>query len=324
VILFAATFASLGLLGGRLWQFYTTYALLAAFGAGTLGGSYSRVLIGWFDRRRGLALGIALAGIGIGGMLIPPIVHVLLMRGGLLRAYVGVAAMVMLISFPTAALFIKERPGGAKSRAQRDVLLKDRHFYKMAATFFLLGIYTAGVLTHFVPMLVDSGIESYKAAWAMSTLAAALVVGRVFAGYLLDRIHPPFVVSGFLAGPVLGLVLLASGATASSAFSCAVLLGLGMGAEFDFMSYLVSRYLAPNHFARNYGWIYAAFSLGASIGPIFLALSIQRTGSYSPALWSLAGLVVVTIAICLRLGGPRWPAESGSSELLLSAGESRS
>jgi MFS family permease len=313
VILFSVIFASLSLLGGRLWQFYATYVLLAVFGAGTLGGSYSRVLIGWFDARRGLALGIALAGIGIGGMIIPPVVDALLARGGLVAAYAGVGAIVMFVSFPAAALFIEERLPGTQPNAQRDVLLWDRHFYKMAAGFFLLGIYTAGILTHFVPLLVDRGIASSEAAWVMSTLAAAIVIGRVVAGYLLDRFYPPLVVSAFLVGPVLGLTLLAGGATGNIAFGCAILLGLGMGAEFDFMSYLVSRYLAPSHFARNYGSIYSAFSLGAGIGPIFLALSLQRTGSYSPALWLLAGLVVVTIVICMSLGGPRWPAEIGAT-----------
>jgi MFS family permease len=295
VILFSVAFASLGLLGGRLWQFYATYALLAVFGAGTLGGSYSRVLIGWFDARRGLALGIALAGIGIGGMIIPPFVHALLARGGLVAAYAGVGAIVMFVSFPTAALFIEERVRGTQPSAEPDVLIRDRHFY------------------NFVPLLVDRGIASSQATWVMSTLAAALVIGRVVAGYLLDRIYPPLVVSAFLAGPVLGLTLLAGGATGSAAFGCAILLGLGMGAEFDFMSYLVSRYLAPTHFARNYGSIYSAFSLGASIGPIILALSLQRTGSYSPALWLLAALVVVTIVLCMSLGGPRWPAATGAA-----------
>ena len=64
--------ASLYLLDGSLWHFYAVFFLLPILGAGTFPTSYSRAIINWFDRRRGIALGIGLVGTGVGAAILPP------------------------------------------------------------------------------------------------------------------------------------------------------------------------------------------------------------------------------------------------------------
>jgi MFS family permease len=314
IVLFALAFGSLAMVEGRLWLFYLIHVLLAIFGAATLPSSYTRVIVGWFDKRRGLALGIAMAGVGLGGFFIPPIVQNLLEAGGLRAAYLGVGAVVLAIALPAVVLFLKEAPvAGAQQKGAVDPLrnlLVDTRFIKLAVSFFLLGLYTAGMLGHLVALLVDRGVDRSFAAWTMSVLAGALTLGRVLAGYLLDKFPPQAVVALFLTAPAVGLAMLASGAGGDLALLCALLLGLGMGAEFDFMCYLVSRYLPAASYARNYSMTYAAYAVGAGIGPMLLSWSLEGLGSYVPALWLLCGATVAAIAIFMTLGDYRRATQS--------------
>ncbi len=309
IILFSIVFACLSLVDGRLWLFYLLYGSLAVVGAGTLPSSYTRVVIGWFDKRRGLALGITMAGVGLGGFLIPPVIHALLDFGGLKAAYLGVASVVAIVALPVVVFLLKEPPVSKDQQVTTTgplrELLVDTHFQKLAVSFFLLGLYTTGILGHLVALLVDRGVDSSFAAWTMSVLAVALTFGRVFAGYLLDRLPTPVVVASFLVAPVVGMAILASGAAGNYAMLCAILIGLGMGAEFDFMSYLVSRYLPVASYARNYGMTYAAYAIGAGLGPLLLSHSLEDLGSYAPALWLLCVATLLATSILLTLGDYR-------------------
>ena len=70
-ILMALAVASMMFLTRNIWHFYAMFLLIPIVGAGTLPQSYSRVIIAWFARRRGIALGISLAGFGVGAALVP-------------------------------------------------------------------------------------------------------------------------------------------------------------------------------------------------------------------------------------------------------------
>lgn len=309
LILFALAFGALSLVEGRLWLYYAIHILLAVFGAGTLPSSYTRVVVGWFDSSRGLALGITMAGVGLGGFVIPPLVQNLIERGGVSVAYAGVAAVILVVALPIVWFLLKEPPAMAARHEAQVIplreLLANPSFLKLATSFCLLGLFTAGMLGHLVALLVDRGVDRGYAAWTMSVLAIALTLGRIVAGLLLDRFPPPLVVSAFLCAPVVGLAMLAMGAAGDSAMICAVLLGLGIGAEHDFMCYLVSRHLPAESYARNYSMTYSAYAIGAGTGPILMSLSLERGGSYVPALWLLCGATLLAIFVFLTLGDYR-------------------
>lgn len=125
--------ASLYLLDGSLWHFYAVFFLLPILGAGTFPTSYSRAIINWFDRRRGLALGIGLVGTGVGAAILPPITsNVIALYGwregflflGLLILLIGVPVIYFLLSNPwwrATPLSRKEHGGdpGYKCGSQR-------------------------------------------------------------------------------------------------------------------------------------------------------------------------------------------------------------
>ena len=110
VIMMGLTVASMALLSAGLWHFYALYFLIPFLGAGTLPQSYSRVLIAWFSRRRGIALGISLAGFGVGAMLVPIVAQLMIENYGWRMAYVGFAAAVFALALPMAVFVMKETP----------------------------------------------------------------------------------------------------------------------------------------------------------------------------------------------------------------------
>jgi sugar phosphate permease len=131
-------------------------------------------------------------------------------------------------------------------------------FWQMIFAFLLLAFAIGGVMLPLVPILRARGVSPEQAAVVQGALGLALIVGRAFAGFLMDRIFVPYVAAAILAFPILGVALLALGATGPAAVIAAVCLGLAAGAELDVIAVLISRYFGTRAYAENYGWQYAA------------------------------------------------------------------
>ncbi len=332
IVLFSLAVGALSFLDGDISTFYLTYTFVTILGIGTIPATYTRVVIAWFDRKRGLAIGIAMAGIGIGAALIPLALQYIIASYGWRAGYSALAGLVLFVSLPVVTLFLRERPddlgqaadGVAVSPEQASIqaagfefsaCLRQRSFWLMAAGFPLLGLFTSAVIAHLVPLLQDRNVSPGLAALGASLLGVSLIAGRIVCGGLMDRFFAPRVVIAFLLGPIVGLGMLASGASGAVAFGAVLLIGLGIGAELDFMSYLVSRYLGPRAYGRTYGSMYAAFAVGAGIGSIFMGYVQQRTGTYDAALWTLCLTTLLSLLPFGLLGPyPALPAPGVSSK----------
>src|SRR5439155_25725626 len=78
---------------------------------------YAKAISAWFDRRRGLALGIAMSGVGLGGFIMPQLAQALIDRVGWRGAYPSLGLLTLAIAFPQVALWIREpRPGEGERR----------------------------------------------------------------------------------------------------------------------------------------------------------------------------------------------------------------
>ena len=118
-----------------------------------------------------------------------------------------------------------------------------------------------------------------------------MFVSRIACGHLMDRFFAPRVTIAFFLGPIAAMALLYAGATGPLVFLCALLLGMGSGAEVDAIAYLTSRYFTLDKFGEQYGWFYGCFMLGSSLGPLLMGVGFDRTGSYElPLLGSLVAL----------------------------------
>ena len=329
ILLFGLGLMSLSLLSANIWQLYAVYILLGLVGGGTAPVPYSNVLSHWFDKRRGLALGIAMVGLGLGAFVMPSLAQMLIVSQGWRQAYLVFGLMVMVITIPIVGLFFKETPEMVGLRPDGDVInpnhpntseqkiglsaqeARQTHtFWILVGAFFLMSASVHGCLIHLVPLLTDRGISPQLAAGATSLFGAALLFGRVGAGYLLDHFFASSVALCFFCGTALGLLLLWSGVTGTAAFIAAFLVGLGMGAEGDIIAYLIGRYFGLRAFGEIYGYAFGAFTLGGVSGPLLMGRGFDATGSYSLGLGVFVVVTLIAAGLMTRLGPYRkWEVE---------------
>lgn len=328
LVLEAALVASFWFQDANVLSFYARYVALAVFGVGTTHIAFTRIISLWFDRRRGLALGVTLAGVGIGGFAWPLLTQWAINAHGWRSAWLVVAAAIIAVGGTIVLLVVRDSPQsmgllpdgdttvrGRDSPADRSqatgATLKEalatRHFWTMLVVFLLIGLAVTSIQVHLVPLLVSRGVTPMRAANALSILAVALLFGRVTAGWLMDRIFAPRVAIAFLLGPIVAIFLLASGASGWLAFVAGILTGLAAGAEVDVTAYLVSRYFGLRHFSSIYAWYYSAYSLGAGLGPLATANAVDRLGGYTEILMVHAAMLVIATLLLAWL--PRFPAD---------------
>ncbi len=106
---FGITLSTLGL-ARSLSALYGLYALVGVVSAGANSVPYMRVLSAWFDRQRGLAIGVASAGMGVGFALIPGYTQWLLDRAGVALTFMGLGALILCVGVPVVALLLQDRP----------------------------------------------------------------------------------------------------------------------------------------------------------------------------------------------------------------------
>jgi MFS family permease len=308
---FGATFASLGFLTPRLLHLYAIFVLLGMVGNGTTQMGYSRAVSTWFDKRRGLALALVMAGVGTGAMVFPPIAQALIAGYGWRAAYIVLGSLVLVLGLPLTALFVRERPRDSAER--RTVLdgvtvaegLRSRPFWVLIATLFLSSVSMNGAITHLSPLLTDRGVPAANAALAASMLGFASFFGRLLTGFLLDRFFGPrvgFCLCALAAG---GILLLARAGSSLPGVAAAMLIGLGVGAEADLTPYLLTRYFGLRAFSTLYGFTWTAYAIAGAIGPVWMGKAFDATGSYASLLTLLSGSTLGAAGLLLLL--PRYP-----------------
>jgi len=200
ILLFGVVMCSFSLFTGAIWQLYAGYALLAVLGVGIATHNYVRLIVAWFSSRRGMALGLALAGVGVGLALTPVIAQLVINVAGWRIAYVTLGALSIVTVLPFALLWAWDPPfrkiastdaAGAPPAHVEGLSFREavasRAFWLLFVTFTLLGILTGALPSNLIPLLVDRGITATQAAFMASTLGIAYTAGRLVTGYLLDR-----------------------------------------------------------------------------------------------------------------------------------------
>jgi MFS family permease len=309
-ITFAAGLAAMTLMQGDIRVYYVMYGLLPVLAIGLWPVSYLRVVSTWFDRRLGLAIGIANGGIGLGAALLPLVVAYLIANGNLQTAYLGLAAIILFITLPVNLLLLHEAPQaearGAKSSVAADLadlwpILKDSNFILLAVAFLLLGFVNTGLVTNQISLLIDGGATPAHAALVQSVFGLSVLIGRFLTGVLLDYVAAKRLMSIVCIGGAAACGLYAAGLTGNTAFLCAILIGAIYGAEFDVLSYVVKRLFGLATFGRVYGLIFSVFQLGAALGATILPLSRAYYGGYAPGLFAYAAALVASAVLFVLL-----------------------
>lgn len=329
-VLYALSLCSLAFLSSNLyWLLFLMVGFSAGFGACLGPIVYSKSITAWFDKERGLTLGIATCGVGLGTLVLPEIgVHVISAYGW--RAgYIAIGVTTFVLAFSMIALFVREPPGymermrAARAHADhgpqpygistRAAITGTHQFWLLAAIFLLEGMACNGILSgNFVPLLQGRGYSAEAAAALLGISGLAAMGMRIIVGLGLDFMHGPIFSAVVMLLPAAGVALLISHAGGAAPLLVAIALGLAIGAEVDMLGFFVSRYFGRRSFGILYGLIFAAFTIGIGTGPAMLGFGYDHFHSYDPVLKVFFGLLVVAALLFLPLGKYRYPKGSES------------
>jgi len=317
IVLFALSLASLSLTPPSPAVFIAMAGLVGLCSAGQAPLPYAKAVTSWFDEHRGLALGIAMTGIGIGATLVPQLARAVIDGYGWRTGYVALAVLMLSVAFPVVAIFIREPDSHARTITYGNSILpgltigasvRSASFWLLAIPVFLVVTSINGIVAHLVPLLTDRGFAIGQATSTLSAVGLSTIAGRLVSGYLLDRFFAPHVAAGLFLLPLAGVGILAAGPGGTALLIAAIALGFGLGAEVDVIGFMVSRYFGLRSYGAIYGCMFAIFTVGTGLGPVLMGLSFDRTHSYRLALAVFGVALVCASGLVSRLGRYTFPA----------------
>ncbi len=299
--------------------FYLGYVLVGAGAAGIGPVPSSAIVSNWFRRKRGTAVGITSAGIGAGGVVMAPIVGYVLEAFDWRTAYFAMAVIIWVAIIPLALILVRTRPAdmglypdGAKgveaghgdgntgmawgfSLRRAAVTLP---FWLIAVSYLLGNFSSMGGLQAQVPNLNDIGFPTATAAAALGAIGFGSGVGKVFFGWLCDRMQPRLASAIGLSlqcAAVLILLQVRSDSSMALVWAYSLLMGFGAGSWLPTMSLLVSRSFGLAFYGSVFGVINLAQSIGTATGPLVAGMMYDSMGTYRWAFMLFAALYGIAI-----------------------------
>jgi MFS family permease len=319
--LFLAMLGSISLTSANPLHFVALYGLLGLLGTALTPLPYAKAIAQTFDSRRGFALGMAMAGTGFGSAIIPIVASAAIGGVGWRLTYlvlasisaVGAVAGLALIRagletqlrerVPAPAVAIPDAPA-EPIEVGGDALV----FARLAGLVILASVALNGIPAHMATIAGDRGASGGFAAALVSIAGLSSLVGRLIAGWLLDRWHAANVGTIFFTLALVGIALLLRGGGPATLPFAACALGLALGGEIDLVGYMVSRYFELRRYGELYGWLLAIFTFGAGAGAFIMGMSFDLTGSYTAALVLFTGSLAASILLLRGLGPYRYAA----------------
>ncbi|MGI8706555.1 MAG: MFS transporter [Sphingomicrobium sp.] len=306
-------------IGGDIRLFLAGFALMAVVGSAASTVPLARIINANFDRSRGFALGLAMVGTGLSSMLLPLLLVPFAAANGWRAGFIALG-IVALVAVPVILFLLRGARHADREHAGPATLpagiplaeaVRGRPFWLMAVSFALITLGAGGIQVHFYALLADAGVTPTRAGVIASVSGATLIVVRVTTGWLIDRLFAPYVAAAMMAAAGICMALLGL-IGAPVAVLGAIAYGLAIGAEIDIIGYVVARYFGMRAYGRIYGILYAAVLVGATFSPLMYGITFDRLGTYQPAMYGSAVLLIVSSILLLLL--PRFPASHGARE----------
>jgi MFS family permease len=324
-------------LATALWHVHALFALMSIGWAAMSGAAVNIIVAPWFDRRRGLAVSVALNGASAGGLVMAPLLIFLIDRFGFATA-LPLAAALMLVLLPLLMLVARAKRPDEHDRhddprivpmaAQFAPLeppwntrriLFDRNFLTISIPFALGLTAQVGFLTHQVAFLTPT-TGTVTAGWIVSLTTIAAIVGRLVTGLFVDRVDRRVVSClNFLLQTVAMAMLMLASTPGLLTLGC-VLFGLGLGNLVSLPPLIVQQEFPRRDFARIVSMIVGINQFAFAFGPALLGWLQLPDGAYTHALFAclvmeLLAAVIVLAPVFARIkrsrqavcSGPRQP-----------------
>jgi MFS family permease len=270
------------------------------------------VIASWFERQRGLAMGIATAGATIGGAVMTPLTNHVIAGAEWRAGYVALGLPILLIVVPlifflvdpgsaerkeTAPLILSDKPAPAPAARELPGLnvnqaAKTRSFWIICAIN-LLGGTASAMNPHFVAYLIGVGYSPASAASVVSMSLLMTTAGALIGGPMADRAgaRRAMVMTNVLGA--LGFIGLMTASTLPGMILIIVVGGFAGGAGGVQMPLLIIESLGVKRLGSLLGVTGIFFTLGAAVAPIIAGHIFDVTGSYQPTIISCIGMSVV-------------------------------
>lgn len=311
----------------QVQQLYHLYAVAVLFGVGLAGFSILPVqmlMAKWFHRKRGLATGLVISGMGLGGTASSVVVAALLADHTWRVVFMWQAAFLLLVSLPVAWWIVRENPsemslepdGTALGRPVAGPLrtstpargssfreaIRTAAFWFLSASIFCAMFAAIAVIQHLVLYLRGLGYELSFASRMLSLLLLASVAGRVGLGYVSDHLtrwRTLLLAYGLLT---VGTSLLLVVQSESGLMVMVVLIGLGYGGSIVLLTLSVVELFGTQSIGKILGTILVLFTAGGSLGPIVVGHLSDRFNDYH---YAFVAIVVAAAAAVLTGFGAR-------------------
>ena len=304
VILVGVGFSSMSLAGGNIYAYYVLSilvqigsAIVSAIGVPTLINS-------WFTENKGVAMGLAFSGGGIGNMILQQFAGKWLSNPaiGYKGAYFRFGLLAIIVSLPVA-LFIMRLP---KSKAELELnkpkknkkdasttqssnwgysfaeISKSKYFWIFALSFTFVGLYVGGMAVQFIPYLQTlekAQVFTMGSALVASAFGFFSIFGNLCGGYLFDKlgITKALILAGFLVicG---GLSLIFIGQMNILGFVFAICLGVSMFSYVIGPAYMTGALFGNREFGTILGVVQIFFAIGFGSGSTIFGLIVDKSG----------------------------------------------
>ncbi len=329
VLLWGPIFYGVGMLLSslisELWHVFVFPSLLVGLGIAMSGFPiYSALIPKWFNKKRGIATGIALSGSGIGMLLLIPLIEYSISIFGWRWTYLILGTSVLFFLFPIVYFFLYNDPedvgqnidgqesrddskaeGSEKGKKENLSFLEiykklknDRNFWVLAITVFLIGLNNNMIFSQLHLYLTDVKFSSSASALIFGSVGFVRIAGSILMGWCSDYIGRPNAqsLSAFLTG--IGILVLMCFAFVGNSFYLAFLyiliFGIGLGGMTSCYSAMAADSFKGNSLGSTMGFLEVFFGLGGVLGPPFAGFVFDFTGSYLfPFMTIVIGMIVV-------------------------------
>lgn len=287
---------------------------------------HTKLMVNWFNRHRGMALGIAIMGISVAGVIVPPLNAYLAETVGWRAAYLGYAGVLVVLIIPATLILVRQSPAEIGQHPDgiapvnetpaepvhmpkesqwlvyRSVLT-NKAFWSVVLTFGLMnGVYSA-MATHLPTYLsMELTFEISDAAYLLSIAGLFAIGGKIVFGWMMDNLAAKTTVMAGVTAYLGSTVALLWAESYVLLMLAAALFGLGFGGMVPVRSVIISRLFGPERFSRANGLL-SFFIAPATFWVLITGYIADQADSYVPAfqIWCAAFTLAGIVSLLVKL-----------------------
>lgn len=295
------------------WQLYAVYTLIAFGWAGTSLAAINNTLGLWFDKRRGMAISLALNGASCGGILGVPLLVGAIGRFGFAATLIGAALVIVAVAVPAILLWVGQppkralppadtfdtAPSAAPSAAQvRNAAFGDLSFWTIVIPFALVLAAQVGFIVHQISFL-DPIVGRERASIAVALMTAMAVVGRLLFGLIIDRLNQRKASSVSFASQAIALLVMINVPNDYALFAASAVFGFSVGNVITLPSLILHKEFSAASFGVLVSLVTAICQFTYAFGPGLIGLLRDVFGNYSVPFYVCVSLELIAAVVVL-------------------------